>query len=105
MKKSKKAVIYVRIATSNQDRRSPSLQSQIDTLSALAIELDLEIVKVFEHIGSGDMQLQNALDFCQKNKDIEYLLVTDPHRFARDDQEAINWWVMFENQDVKVQYA
>ena len=73
-------------------------------MTALARELDLEIVKVFKQSGTESKQLEDVLNYIQTNKDIGYLLVTDPLRFAQDPQEAINWQVMFENEDVEVLY-
>ena len=99
-----KAVVYVQHTNCCEVHQKRSLRLQLDILTVLARELKLEIVKVLKQTGVESDQLENALNYVQANKDVGYLLVTDLLRFSPEPQEAINWQVMFENEDVEVLY-
>ena len=49
--------------------------------------------------------IHEMLDFCDKNKNVKYLIVDEPDRFMRSSDEAIYITMQFKLKGVKVWYA
>jgi len=79
MKDKKTCVIYCRQATVQQNNNS--VETQENTLKAIADKRELEIKKVFKDLGK-TTEIKNLIKWINQNK-VDYLLVTGIDRLCR----------------------
>ncbi len=103
MKQEKKAIAYVRTATSEQDKIKPgSLKVQTEIIHEHAKRNNIKIKHVFEQAGRESTELHNALDYCQKNPDVTYLLISRVDRLGRRFEDIAYWQEAFRQIGVKL---
>ncbi len=89
----KKAIIYRRVACTEQGGKDYSLQHQEDQLRKYCALKQIEVVEHFQDAASGTTfnrpEFQKALEFLRKNKKcVDLLLFTKWDRFSRNISEA-----------------
>ncbi len=106
MSKSTKAIAYCRIATTHQTDQNLSLEAQKHQIAKAAKKLNIEIIKWFEEIGSGsgrsNTALQQAVEYCIGNKDIQHLLVARPDRISRSIADFYYWESAFYPRGINI---
>ena len=83
MKDKKTCVIYCRQATVQQNNNS--VETQENTLKAIADKRELEIKKVFKDLGK-TTEIKNLIKWINQNK-VDYLLVTNIDRLCRCQED------------------
>ena len=91
-----KAIIYLRVSTSDQATEAYGLESQKKACQRLCAERGWEVVRIFEDAGFSawkkDVErpsFDEMMNFLAKNRDVN-LVFFDYSRFARDVQAALN---------------
>ena len=93
--KGKNAILYRRVSTTDQKKYGGSLSSQKDSLREFCRKNEINIIKEYEEDFSAKNfdrpSIQNLLKFAKENrKDIDYILISNWDRFARDVSGALN---------------
>jgi DNA invertase Pin-like site-specific DNA recombinase len=102
-----KAIGYVRTAITTQTEQDKSLERQKEQILEAAKRSNIEIVEWFEQEGYEPMNfpykaLDKALEYCQDDSDIKYLIVSAPSRLARQLEEFQYWKIAFERIGVTI---
>lgn len=81
----KKYIIYARVASRKQADRNSSITSQVETLKALANEIDVEVVDIFTEIGSTSQNRKEFNKMMNKlfNGEADGILCTSLDRLSR----------------------
>jgi DNA invertase Pin-like site-specific DNA recombinase len=98
------AIALCRVSTTEQLQNN-SLSRQEESVQKASDLLDVEIVKYW----SGDVSskvgknynrkdLNEAFDFCKRNRRVKYLIVDEVDRFMRSTQEMFYWMTKFEQE-------
>src|SRR5947207_8662049 len=95
--RSKRAVIYLRVSTAKQANKDDdpdgySLPAQREACERKAEALDAEVVAVFVDRGESAKtadrrEFQKMLAFVQKQGDIDYVILDEVDRFARNRRD------------------
>lgn len=109
-KENIKAVGYIRSAISTKEEQDESLEKQKVQIEKVAKRLNMEIVKYFEQVGFEPIlyrmdTLGKALEYCEANPSIEYLVVAKTARLARSLEDYVYWRIAFERIGVKIKVA
>lgn len=106
------AIALYRVSTYKQSVEGHSLDAQEQRVTRVADSLGLEIVKSWRIDASSKAgknitrkDLQEALLFCAKNKQVKYFLVDELDRFMRSINEYYWFQVEFERLGVKLLFA
>ena len=100
--------------SSDEQLKNNSLNRQRDSVIAAAERLGVAIAENGWWSGSVSSKhgnnlnrkdIHEMLDFCDKNKNVKYLIVDEPDRFMRSSDEAIYITMQFKLKGVKVWYA
>ncbi len=88
-------LLYARVSTDRQVQEGHSLDDQVDRLVKFARERNWHILEVFKDGGksggstSGRPEFMRMLERCQKDKDVDAVLLEETDRFARDAQDHL----------------
>ncbi|EEG08189.1 recombinase family protein [Pseudogulbenkiania ferrooxidans] len=109
MNKKKTAIIYARVSTSRQADEGISIDSQIEQAEKKAAELGATVLRVFRDDGisgrtANRPAFQNAIQFCE-GYDIDYFIVWNTSRFARNKLDAASHKKLLEGGGTKVVYV
>ncbi len=109
MKKNKTAIIYARVSTARQADEGISIDSQIEQAEKKALEMGAVVMKVFRDDGisgrtANRPAFQNAIKFCE-SYDIDYFIVWNTSRFARNKLDAASHKKLLEGGGTKVVYV
>jgi DNA invertase Pin-like site-specific DNA recombinase len=108
MSKKVKAIGYVRVASrtteTGQDKSFAKQKEQILKAAKLS---NIEIVEWFMQSGYEPMHypyqaLDKALEYCEANAEVQYLVVAAPSRLARQLEQFQYWKVAFERVGVGI---
>jgi DNA invertase Pin-like site-specific DNA recombinase len=104
-RKSNKAIAFCRVATTEQSGQK--LQAQKKEIGEYADYMNREVVQWFEQIGkepitSPDSTLNQALNYCQSNPEIKFLIVEKHDRISRSILEFIFWEESFKHTGVTI---
>ncbi len=105
------AIALCRVSTPEQLQNN-SLSRQQEAVEKCAKEKGVKIIRYW----SGDVSskhgknlkrtdLKEMLEFCRKNKRVNFLFIDEPDRFMRSIKEAFYFETEFEKLNVKVWYA
>ena len=90
-----KAIALCRVSSVEQLKNN-SLNTQDKKVRELAKEYGAEIIRIWKQQVSSKKgnninrkDIQEMFDFCDKNKSVKYLFVSEPDRFMRAIDEAI----------------
>lgn len=100
------AIIYSRIASSNQTNGNLLLENQTRKLVEYCASNEIKIIKQFEELGSGHNSYRKGwielLDFVQKNE-VDKVLVTNWNRLSRKFDVAVDMRNALLSMSVEVQ--
>ena len=89
----KKAVLYARVSSKEQEKGGFSIPAQIDFLTAYAKENQIEIVQVFTESETakkaGRTNFNNMVQLLKKNKDVRIILVEKTDRIYRNFKDFV----------------
>lgn len=89
----KKAVIYARVSTKEQEKEGFSIPAQLKLLNDYALKNDIHIIEKFTDSEtakqSGRTNFNEMLKFIKKNKDINIILVEKTDRLYRNFQDYV----------------
>ena len=111
VEKKVKAIALCRVSSVEQLKNN-SLNTQDKKVREIAKDYNAEIVKVWSHQVSSKRgknverkDLQEMMEFCDKNKGIKYLFISEPDRFMRAADEAIWAEVEFRRRKVEIIFS
>ncbi|MCA9730921.1 MAG: recombinase family protein [Deferribacteres bacterium] len=101
------ALIYCRVSTEEQAREGFSLDAQEKFCRTFAKQNNFRVVEVYRDEGKSGTKLnrpalQDALDFCKRNKNINILLVQETDRLARNTKDHLTIKAILQKSDVKL---
>lgn len=106
-----KAIALCRVSSVEQLQNN-SLSNQDKKVRELALDYNSEIVRVWSHQVSSKRgnnvnrkDLTEMMNFCDKNKDVKYLFVSEPDRFMRSSDEAMWGEVEFRKRGVEIIFS
>ncbi len=91
----KSCLIYARVSTDRQVREGHSLDDQVDRLVKYAREHNWRILEIYKDGGksggstTGRPEFTRMLERCEKDKDVDIVLLEETDRFARDAQDHL----------------
>ena len=89
----KKAIIYARVSTKEQDKEGFSIPAQIKLLSDYALKNDITVIKEFKDTETakkaGRSGFNEMLQFLKKNKDVKTILVEKTDRLYRNFKDYV----------------
>lgn len=91
----KNVLLYARVSTDRQVQEGHSLDDQVNRLVKYARDHDWHILEVYKDGGksggstSGRPEFMRMLDRCQKDNDVDAVLLEETDRFARDAQDHL----------------
>lgn len=105
-----KAIAYIRVAAPVQKEEELSIQNQKQQILKAAEHMNFEIVRWFiqegyEPIGFRNGVLNQAVEYCQDDTAIKYLVVANISRLSRSLDHCIYWQVVFEGLGVTIKTA
>ncbi len=103
MKELTKAIAFCRVAT--KEHKDELLNYQKQQIEKYAKQHNIEIVKYWEAVGSGQCALAEMHRFCETFEDIVYLCVTRPDRISRSHEEYLYWITNFWNLGIQLTFA
>jgi DNA invertase Pin-like site-specific DNA recombinase len=97
-----KAIAYVRVAAPVQKEEELNIQKQKQQIAEAVKQMNVEVVKWFIQEGYEPLSFRNsvlnqAVEYCQDNPTIKYLLVANISRLSRSLDHCIYWQVAFES--------
>jgi DNA invertase Pin-like site-specific DNA recombinase len=104
---SKNAIIYCRVSTEEQAREGFSLDAQEKFCRNYAKQNDLRVVATFRDEGKSGTSLdrpalKDLLGRCQQDKNIDFVLVQETDRLARNTKDHLTIKAIFKKADVKL---
>jgi len=102
----KKAVIYARVSTKEQEAEGFSVPSQLKTTRKYASKLKLQVEREFTESKSarhpGRTQFNAMLDFLEKYKDVKNILVEKTDRLSRNMHDLADMYDLIQLSDVSL---
>lgn len=101
-------LVYARVSTDRQVQEGHSLEDQVTRLVKYARDHDWHILEVYKDGGksggstSGRPEFMRMLDQCQKDKEVDAVILEETDRFARDAQDHLAIKTILKKHDVQL---